>query len=82
LLCKKACAGILDKLVPRAESALGVERFDGVEDPIGEVLSSMNTYALLGGTKVVVLKDARLFIRPRPSRGFARRWCRPPGAGT
>jgi DNA polymerase-3 subunit delta len=70
LLCKKACAGILDKLVPRAESALGVERFDGVEDPIGEVLSSMNTYALLGGTKVVVLKDARLFYSAKAQQGL------------
>ena len=70
MLCKKACAGVLDTMVPQAERALGVERFDGIEESIGQVLSSMNTYALLGGTKVVVLQDARLFYSAKAQQGL------------
>jgi DNA polymerase-3 subunit delta len=70
MLCKKACEGILDTLVPQAERTLGVERFDGGEDTIGGVLSSMNTYALLSGSKVVVLQDARLFYSAKAQQGL------------
>ena len=70
MLCKKACEGILDALMPQAERTLGVERFDGGEEPIGGVLSSMNTYALLSGSKVVVLQDARLFYSAKAQQGL------------
>ena len=70
MLCKKACEGILDALIPQAERTLGVERFDGGEEPIGGVLSSMNTYALLSGSKVVVLQDARLFYSAKAQQGL------------
>jgi DNA polymerase III subunit delta len=70
MLCQKAVKGILDALMPQAESALGVERFDGGEDTIGRVLSSMNTYAMLSGTKVVVLQDARLFYSAKAQQGL------------
>jgi DNA polymerase III subunit delta len=70
MLCKKAVEGILETLVPQSERALVVERFDGGEEPIGGVLSSMNTYALLSGSKVVVLQDARLFYSARAQQGL------------
>ena len=70
MLCKKACEGILDALMPRAERALGVEHFDGDDASIGGVLSSMNTYALLSGSKVVVLHDARLFYSAKAQQGL------------
>ena len=70
MLCKKACEGILDVLVPQVERAIGVEYFDGGEEPIGGVLSSVNTYALLSGSKVVVLKDARLFYSAKAQQGL------------
>lgn len=70
MLCKKAYEGILDVLMPQAERALGLERFDGGDDTIGGVLSSMNTYALLSGTKVVVLQDARLFYSAKAQQGL------------
>jgi DNA polymerase-3 subunit delta len=70
VLCKKACEGILDALLPSAERAIGVEHFDGGEEPIGGVLSSMNTYALLSGSKVVVLHDARLFYSANVQQGL------------
>jgi DNA polymerase-3 subunit delta len=70
MLCKKSVEGILETLVPQLERALGVERFDGGEEPIGGVLSSMNTYALLSGSKVVVLQDARLFYSAKAQQGL------------
>jgi DNA polymerase-3 subunit delta len=70
MLCKKAYEGILDVLMPASDRALGVELFDGNEDSIGSVLSSMNTYALLSGAKVVVLHDARLFYSAKAQQGL------------
>ncbi len=70
MLCKKACEWILDTLAPQVERAIGVEHFDGDEEPIGGVLSSMNTYALLSGYKVVVLQDARLFYSAKAQQGL------------
>ena len=70
MLCMKACKGILDALMPQMERALGVEYFDGGEDSIGSVLSSMNTYALLSASKVVVLQEARLFYSARAQQGL------------
>ena len=70
MLCKKAVEGMLDVLMPRGERTLGVEHFDGGEDTLGGVLSSMNTYALLSATKVVVLQDARLFYSAMAQQGL------------
>ncbi len=70
MLCKKAVETVLDVLMPKAERTLGLERFDGGEDTIGGVLSSMNTYALLSGTKIVVLQDARLFYSAKARQGL------------
>jgi DNA polymerase-3 subunit delta len=70
MLCKKVFEDVLDVLMPGSDRALGVETFDGNEDSLGSVLASMNTYALLGGTKVVVLKDARLFYSAKAQQGL------------
>lgn len=70
MLCKKAAEGILDALMPQGARTLGVERFDGSDDSLGGVLSSMNTYALLSGTKVVLLQDARLFYSAKAQQGL------------
>jgi len=70
MLCKKACEAVVDALLPPAERVMGTERFDGGEDSIGAVLTSMNTYALLSGTKVVVLRDARLFYSAKARQGL------------
>ncbi|MBC2710802.1 MAG: hypothetical protein HGJ94_07325 [Desulfosarcina sp.] len=70
MLCKKAYEAVLDTLIPQADRTLGVETFDGGEDTIGGVLSSMNTYALLSNAKVVVLHDARLFYSAKARQGL------------
>jgi DNA polymerase-3 subunit delta len=68
MLCKKAFDAILDRLVPEKERTTGVERFDGTTDSLGEVLSSLNTFALLSRAKVVVLHDARLFYSAKAAQ--------------
>jgi len=70
MLCKKVTDTILDVLIPEAKRALGVEVFDGGEDTMGTVLSSLNTYALLAASKVVVLNDARLFYSTKARQGL------------
>lgn len=70
MLCKKAFEAALSHLVPESEQALGVERFDGGEDTLGQVLASLNTYALLAPEKVVVLEGARLFYSAKAQQGL------------
>lgn len=60
LLVRTAFEEILQRLLPDASRSLNYEPFDGAV-PVGDVVASMNTYSLLSGTKVVALKDARLF---------------------
>jgi DNA polymerase-3 subunit delta len=70
MLCKKAAEAALDVLLPQAERLLSIDRFDGNEDTIGDVLTSMNTYALLTAAKVVLLQDARLFYSAKAQQGL------------
>lgn len=70
MLCKNAFEDVLDVLMPVSDRALGIETFDGGEDSLGSVLSSMNTYALLSNAKVVVLHDARLFYSAKAQQGL------------
>jgi DNA polymerase-3 subunit delta len=61
LFVRMAFDEVLRCLLPGAQESLNYEPFDGAAAGIGDVVASLNTYALLGGTKVVALKDARLF---------------------
>ena len=61
LLVRTAFEEILQRLLPDASGSLNYEPLDGAAAPIGDVVASINTYSLLGGAKVVALKDARLF---------------------
>lgn len=70
VLFQKACEAVVDTVLPEAERALGIEVFDGAEDSIGAVLASLNTYALLSGTKVVLLREARLFYSAKTNEGL------------
>lgn len=65
MLCKQVCVAVLDALMPPSERLLGLETVDGAADAIDPVLASMNTYALLSGSKIVVLSDSRLFYSSR-----------------
>jgi len=61
LLVRTAFEEILQRLLPDASGSLNYEPLDGAAAPVGDVVASINTYSLLGGAKVVALKDARLF---------------------
>jgi len=61
LLVRTAFEEILQRLLPGAPGSLNYEPMDGAATSIGDVVACVNTYSLLGGTKVVALKDARLF---------------------
>ena len=68
MLCKQVATAVLDALMPPAERLLGLETVDGGQDAIDRVLASMNTYALLSGSKVVVVHDSHLFYTSRAGR--------------
>jgi DNA polymerase-3 subunit delta len=70
MLCRRAFDALMDALIPETERALGVDTFDGGEDGVAAVLSSLNTYALLASTKVVVLREARLFYSATAKQGL------------
>lgn len=52
---------LLGRLLPEARGSLNYEPFDGASADIGDVLARMNTFPLLPGPQVVVLKAARIF---------------------
>ena len=60
-LCKSAFDVLLKALLPESERSLNYEVFDGTDEVIGAALERVNTYALVPGTKVVAIRDARLF---------------------
>jgi len=61
LFVRMAFDEILRGILPGAQDSLNYEPLDGATAGIGDVVASLNTYSLLGGAKVVALKDARLF---------------------
>ncbi len=67
-LCKAAFDTLLKALLPESTHSPNYEAFDGGDDVIGDVLERLNTYALLPGTKVVALRDARLFYSRQNDR--------------
>ena len=52
---------ILRRFLPAPQDSLNYEPFDGASADIGDVLAAVNTFSLMPGTKVVALKDARIF---------------------
>ncbi len=61
LLARRAFEEIVRRILPGASGSLNYEPLDGAATPIGDVVACINTYSLMGGTKVVALRDARLF---------------------
>ncbi|RPJ75951.1 MAG: hypothetical protein EHM15_02790 [Desulfobacteraceae bacterium] len=61
LIVRAALERILDTLLPGARQSLNFEALDGGATEMGDVLAHVNTFSLLPGTKVVVLKGARIF---------------------
>jgi DNA polymerase-3 subunit delta len=61
LFVRLAFDEILGRILPGAQESLNYEPVDGAATSVGDVVELLNTYSLLGGVKVVALKDARLF---------------------
>ncbi len=61
LIVQTVLERLLDTLLPGARQSLNFEAIDGGTAEMGDVLGRMNTFSLLPGTKVVLLKGARIF---------------------
>jgi DNA polymerase-3 subunit delta len=61
MLAKNAFEGLLDVLVPISERSINYEPLDGSQENIYNVIGRVNTYSLLGGTKVIALRDSKIF---------------------
>ena len=61
LIVQAALQRILDTLLPGARQSLNFEALDGGASEMGDVLARVNTFSLLPGAKVVVLKGATIF---------------------
>ena len=61
MLTQKAFDELLDALVPVSQRSINYEPLDGAQDNIHEAINRVNTYSLLPGTKVVALRDSRVF---------------------
>jgi DNA polymerase-3 subunit delta len=53
---------LIDVLVPAARRSFGLELYDGRTTAIGTVLDSLRTPSLLGGTKVIWVREPTLFL--------------------
>jgi DNA polymerase-3 subunit delta len=60
LLVRQAFEAVVNHLLPSADH-FNFEALDGAAADIGDVIARVRTYALMAGTKVVALKDARVF---------------------
>jgi len=71
LFVRLAFDELVGALLPDGAASLGYEPIDGSAG-VGDVVAAVGTYALLGGTKVVAYRDARLFhTREDAARLFA-----------
>jgi DNA polymerase-3 subunit delta len=61
VLVRDVFESLLDGLLPKGRRGLSYEPLDGTTDTVADVLEHISTYPLVPGTKVVALKDARVF---------------------
>jgi DNA polymerase-3 subunit delta len=60
-LVKSALGQLTDLLIPESQRNTNLEVVDGGEADFRRILDSVNTFALFGGRKVVVVADCRVF---------------------
>ena len=60
-LVKSALAQLTDLLVPESQRSTNLQVVDGGEADFRPILDNINTFALFGGRKVVVVQDCRIF---------------------
>ena len=61
LLVKNAYNELLDALLPGGNRSSNYDPVEGAIENIYDVIESVNTFALLPGTKVVALRESRIF---------------------
>jgi len=61
MLVKNAFDALLAALVPDAKRNINYEPLDGTQENINAVIAQVNTYSLIPGTKVIALRDSRIF---------------------
>lgn len=61
LLTKGAFDALLNALIPASERSINYEPLDGTRENIHEVIGRVNTFSLLPGTKVIALRESRIF---------------------
>jgi DNA polymerase-3 subunit delta len=64
LLVKTAFDDLLEKLLPGAGHSVNYDPVEGAVENIYEVIERLNTYSLLGGAKVVAMRESRIFYSP------------------
>jgi DNA polymerase-3 subunit delta len=60
-LVKSALAQLSEMLVPESQRSTNLEIVDGNQADFRQILDNVNTFALFGGRKVVVVQDCRVF---------------------
>ncbi len=60
-LVKSALAQLTEVLVPESQRSTNLEVVDGSQADFRQILDSVNTFALFGGRKVVLVQDCRIF---------------------
>ncbi len=61
LLVREAFDELLNALLPASQRSLNYDALDGVQVNVHEVVERVNTFSLLPGTKVIALRDSRIF---------------------
>ena len=61
LLVQGAFDALLNALIPAAQRSINYDPLDGTQANIHEVVERINTFSLLPGTKVIALRDSRIF---------------------
>ena len=52
---------LLDALIPASQRSINYDPLDGTQANIHDVIEKLNTFSLLTGTKVIALRDSRIF---------------------
>jgi DNA polymerase-3 subunit delta len=63
LLVKNAFDELLDALLPAGNRSANYDPVEGTIENIYDVIESINTFSLLPGTKVVAMRESRIFYQ-------------------
>lgn len=69
-LYKTALEDFLDRVLTPAERRLNYDAFDDAPENIPDMVERINTYSLLSGPKVVLLKDSKIFYSSHDAANF------------